>query len=142
MELRQDKNLFKKMLLIENLGALLYEALSAKSRDTNQKDIYTQLARNEHTSGTDIKEELARLNIHHSSPLHTGIVVIAKYAFALMPLCQLEWILKKALKKRIYSRWFACYHESNQELWDKLLQHETMQCALLKIPPCEKEAVS
>lgn len=125
--------LLSKMLMIEKTGEILYRELSLKSRDINSKDLYERLADNEQRTASYIKEELVHFNIKESSLVRSLFVAIASLFFRLLTIGQLKWILKKVLKRRVYSSWFDRNKDSNQQFWQKLLEHEKIQFKLLNL---------
>lgn len=124
-------NLLNKMLVIENIGEVLYKALISKGKNKNLKSIYERLALNERETAKYIEKELSARDRNISILIRGTILSVAKLICSLLTARQLNWVLKSALKRRIYSRWCNVYQHENQEFWRLLLNHENLQHELL-----------
>ena len=124
--------LLKKMLIIEVIGEALYKTLVRKTSDRNLKTIYEKLALNEKDTAQSIEEELLRMG--ESGNFSTGSILfnLSSFLFNLLTASQLFRLLKTALKRSIYRKWFHQYRNHNLEFWNPLLNHENLQLELLK----------
>ncbi len=122
----------RKMLIIEVVGAKLYNTLFLKTKDDNLKSICQQLAVAESQTAKYIEKEISRTN-KNNRIISKGITPnLAGFIFSLLTARQLFWLLRKTLKKRMYQRWFDIYKDNNREFWNLLLKHEELQHELLK----------
>ncbi len=125
------KSTLIKMFFIENLGESIYNALSFKTSDNNDKVIYKKLSKNESSTANYIIQELQKLGV--SKPIIRKILlkVFASIIFFILPYSILEKLLKKTLKKRIFKSWFNIYNTYNKDFWKLMVEHEELQHKLL-----------
>lgn len=123
----------KKMLVIEAIGEKLYKALASKTKDQNSKSLYLRLAIAESQTARYIEKEISRTS-KNNRIISRGIIPnLAGLVFSLLTAKQIQWILRNALKKRLYKQWFDFYKDDNREFWNLLLKHEEFQHELLKL---------
>jgi len=117
--------------MVEAIGQELYRALSQKTRQGELKAAYGELAELEKTMAAHIEQEF--LLLYGKSCLSSKSIIArcSHIVFSLLSEKQLLEILRRALKKRAYSRWSGMYRERNCRLWDMLTEHETTQHTLL-----------
>lgn len=126
------EKLLNKMLIIENAGEALYRSLGSKTRDGNLRLIYEKLALNEHETAKCIENEiLLILGKGHSILINIVALSLANIVFSVLTTRQLVWILKRVLKRRVYSKWYNEYKNDNENFWRILLNHENLQHKLL-----------
>ena len=126
------RDLLNKMLTIENIGEIFYKALPSKVKNKNLKLTYERLALNERETAKYIEGELLVRDKNNRILIRGIILSLTKLLCSLLTARQLNWILKSALKRRVYSRWYDLYKDRNQEFWRLLLNHENLQHELLK----------
>lgn len=122
------QQLLKKMIIIELTGEKLYDALSSKVQNKDLKSTYQRLAQSENQTARFIEKEF--LGIYKNS--HKITLKLAKFAFNILTVRQLTWILKNILKRQVYSRWFNLHKDNNREFWNRILNHENLQHELLE----------
>jgi len=121
------------MLLVENLGESIYNALASKSLDKNKISIYKKLSLNESETANKIGKELKNLGFLTPKTRRVLLKIAAYTIFTLLSHDKLETLLKKALKKRKFRIWFNRYHENNESFWQSMIDHEVLQYELLKL---------
>lgn len=120
------------MLLIENIGEILYRTLTLKAKERNLRLVYEKLALNERQTAGYIEKEILVIDKNQRVLVNGIILSLVKFICAILTARQLAWILKSALKKRVYSRWYNIYKDENQDFWSLLLSHENLQHELLQ----------
>ena len=108
-----------------NLGG--WQMLNKDNIEENLKSIYQKLAINEYKTAECIKKELET----SQSVNKKTISDLAKFFFSILPEKCLSSILRSALQRRAYSRWYSMHNEKNKEFWGQLLEHENVQHDLL-----------
>ena len=132
-EIKEYKRVLRKIFLIENLGEHIYYALLGKADDDVQRTIYRRLALNEAKTAHLTEEELARLYCPVPVIRKRFIGSIAYIVCSVLSQSTLEKLLKKTLRRRMFSSWFNIYHKFNENFWEALLSHENLQHELLKL---------
>lgn len=127
------QGLLKKLYAVEILGEKLYTQLYSKVQDKNLKSSYQKLALNEQKTATSIEKELLIIDKTNCVSDRSILLNSIGFIFKLLTARQLTWILKRALKRKIYSRYFNIYKDVNQEFWRILLNHENAQYQLLRL---------
>ncbi len=120
-----------KMLLLESLGESLYKALASKAISKESESIYKKLSVNEAETADSIANELRTLGFSVPIIKKSILKVISFIIFSILPQIKLEKLLKRALRKSYFRSWFNKYHEYNQDFWQSMLDHETLQSKLL-----------
>jgi hypothetical protein len=120
-----------KMLLLESLGESLYKALSFKALSKESASIYKRLSVNEVETADRIASELRNLGFSVPTIRKFILKVTAFIIFSVLPQHKLEKLLKRALRKSYFRTWFNRYHKYNQDFWQSMLDHETLQSKLL-----------
>lgn len=132
--MKLPNNLLKKMLLIENLGEILYSNLYLKAKDEDSRTIYKKLSINEQETGVAIREYSLKNNFDLKMFFSNLILLIADVVFKIVSEKQLLLFLRNILKKRIYLKYYEKYKNYySQELWNILLDHEKFQHKLLNV---------
>lgn len=126
------QKLLKQMLLIENAGEIIYQALNLKDKESNLRLVYERLALNERQTAGYIEKEILAIDKNQRVLVNGIILSLVKFICIILTARQLAWILKSALKKRVYSRWYNIYKDENQDFWSLLLSHENLQRELLQ----------
>ncbi len=117
--------------MLESLGESLYRALSSKAMSGERASIYKRLSFNEVETADRIANELKNLGFSVPAIRKTILKVTAFIIFSVLPQKRLEKILKRALRKSYFTTWFDMYHKHNQDFWQTMLDHETLQSKLL-----------
>lgn len=125
------KKTLKKMLLLESLGESLYKALSYKALSEESVSIYKRLSVNEAKTADRIANELKNLGFSVPMIRKSILKVTSFIIFSVLPRIKLEKLLKRALRKNYFRSWFDNYHKYNQDFWQSMLDHETLQSKLL-----------
>jgi len=99
------QKLLNKMLTLEHAGEILYRALISKAKDNNVKLIYERLALNEEETARYIEKEILAIDRDRRILVNATFLNLTRMICGLLSFKQLAWILRSALKKRIYSRW-------------------------------------
>jgi len=126
------QSLLARMLIIENVGEVLYGALITKVKNANLKSAYEKLALNERETAKHIERELLARDENNRVMNGRVILSFTKFICGILTARQLAWLLKTALDRRIYSRWYDMHKDENHEFWRLLLNHENLQHELLK----------
>jgi len=129
---RAYEKVLKRMLTLEHIGEFLYRALILKAKDDNLRLIYDRLALNERETAGYIEKEILAIDKNHPIVIHGIILNLTRLICGMLTAGQLAWILKCALKRRIYSKWYNRYKDHNQDFWYLLLNHENLQRELLR----------
>ncbi len=125
------KKILIKMLLLESLGESLYKALASKAISKESESIYKRLSINEAETADRIANELRTLGFSVPTIRKFILKVISFIIFSILPQIKLEKLLKRALRKSYFRSWFNKYHTYNEEFWQSMLDHETLQSKLL-----------
>ncbi len=125
------KNTLIRMLLLESLGESLYRTLSSKALSKESASIYKRLSVNEAETVDRIANELRNLGFSVPTIKKYFLKVTAFIIFSVLPQKKLEKLLKRALRKSYFRSWFNKYHKYNQDFWQSMLDHETLQSKLL-----------
>lgn len=126
------RKLLNRMLIIENVGEALYKSLSSKIQKRDLKLTYERLALNEQETAKCIEQEILSKGMKQGILVNRSTLGFVKLICSILTTRQLNWILKSALNKRIYSKWYSRYKDNNQSFWCQLLSHEDLQHELLK----------
>ncbi len=130
----RHKNTLIKMFFIENLGESIYNALSFKTSDNNNKAIYKKLSKNESSTANHIIQELHKLGVSKPIIRKALLKFFAFIIFSILPDSILKKLLKRTLKKSMFKSWFNLYHTYNKDFWDLMVEHEELQhSSLIKI---------
>jgi hypothetical protein len=120
-----------KMLLLESLGESLYKVLSFKALSEESTSIYKRLSVYEAETANSIANELRTLGFPVPTISKFILKVTSFIIFSVLPQSKLEKLLKRALRKSYFRSWFNKYHKYNQDFWQSMLDHETLQSKLL-----------
>ncbi len=122
-----------RMFLTENLGESIYNTLSSKAPNEEKASIYKRLSLNEAATASHIVNELKKLSFSVPT-IRKAILKVAAFAiFSVLSHNMLENLLKKTLKKSMFRSWFNLYHKYNENFWQSMLDHETLQYELLNL---------
>lgn len=127
------KNLLDKMLRIERLGDVIYRSLASKEKNKDLRLTYDRLALNEQETAKYIENEILALGKSHPMSGNGVILNLVKFICDILPARQIAWILKKILKRGMYSKWYNINKDRNGEFWRLLLNHEKLQHELLSL---------
>ncbi|MCP4269176.1 MAG: amidohydrolase [Candidatus Brocadiaceae bacterium] len=125
------KKTLTKMFLLESLGESLYKALYSKAVSNERASIYKRLSVNETETADSIADELRNLGFSVPTIRKFILKVTSLIIFSVLPRIKLEKLLKRAIRKSYFKSWFNRYHEYNQDFWQSMLDHETLQSKLL-----------
>lgn len=123
----------RKMYLMEAMGECLYTALASKAPDSSRSEIYRRLAQNEYDTARRIADELQRQGIGTPTLIKTGVSVLLRVVFVILPYRMLAHILRKALGKQKFRLWFDQFHQQSEVFWHLMLEHEVLQYELLEL---------
>ncbi|TAN62020.1 hypothetical protein EPN16_02355 [bacterium] len=120
------------MLTVEDLGEALYKSLSLRTKETDLRLIYERLALNELKTAKCIQQEILATGMKRGVLVNRLALYFTKIICKMLTARQIGWILKSAINRKVYSKWYNRYKNSNQDFWDQLLSHENLQLELLK----------
>ncbi len=120
-----------RMLLLESLGESLYKTLAYKATSEESTSIYKRLSVNEAETADSIANELRNLGFSVPIIRKSILKVTSFIIFSVLTQKKLEKLLKRALRKSYFRSWFNKYNEYNQDFWQSMLDHETLQSKLL-----------
>jgi hypothetical protein len=126
------QKLLDRMLLIENVGSIIYESLASKAKDENIRLAYGRLALNEQETARHIENEILEISKNNPKQVNGLILNIAKLVCGILTVRQISYVLKIILHRRMYSKWYNIYNERNRDFWCLLLSHEQLQHELLR----------
>jgi hypothetical protein len=125
------KQLLARMFVIESVGESLYTRLKEKTEDTELKSIYDHLAKNESNTRKHIERELLKYDIPKPLMLNKVTLGVANLFFFFASGKMLERLLRRIMRRKLYSKWSDQFGSKNIELWNILLEHENLQCRML-----------